>query len=278
MTSHKPLWAVLSAAAFVGLFVGRPTPAGADWKTFVNDVAINQAFQNALQRSPDDSELRRYRTRVIEDHWSQRDIEDDLRGRRDYWSHSDRESRSRSGDWDRGHYSYRDDYDIDKMIRRAYQDILGRNPDPEGLRTYRSNVIDRNWSEKQVRDALRSSSERKADDVGATDRIVKRAYNAVLGRDPDPAGLYQYRNQVERHGWDQHDVEDALRNSPEFRARNRISEEEARTIVRRAYESVLGREPDAGSAPYVQRVMRDHWTERDVARELYNSAEYRSKR
>lgn len=278
MVSHRSLRILLSVLAVVGLVGAGPKPASADWKTFVSDVAINGAFQNVLHRSPDDSELRRYRTRIIEDHWSQQDIEEDLRGRRDYWSHSDRDSRSRSGDWDRDHYSYRDDYDVDRMISRAYQDILGRDPDPEGLRTYRSNVIDRNWSEKQVRDALRSSSEKKADDSAAADRIVKRAYNAVLGRDPDPAGLYQYRNQVQRHGWDQHDVEDALRNSPEFRAKSAISEQEARAIVRRAYQSVLGREPDSAATGYVQRVMRDHWTERDVARELYNSPEYRNKR
>lgn len=278
MTSHKPLWAVITAAAVVGLIGGGPTTASADWKTFLSDVTINQAFQNALHRNPDDYELRRYRTRVIEDHWSQRDIENDLRGRRDYWSHSDRESRSRSSDWDRSHYAYKDDYDVDRMIRRAYQDILGRDPDPEGLRTARINVIDRNWTEKQLRDSLRNSPEKRADDSAAADRIVRRAYNAVLGRDPDATGLYQYRNQVERHGWDQHDVEDALRHSPEFRAKNGISEEEARNVVRRAYESVLGREPDPASAGFVERVMRDHWTERDVARELYNSAEYRSKR
>lgn len=277
MTSHKPLGAVLLAVAVVTLLGGGPATASADWKTFVTDVTINQAFQNALHRTPDDYELRRYRTRVIEDHWSQRDIENDLRGRRDYWSHSDRESRSRSSDWDRSHYSYKDDYDVDRMIRRAYQDILGRDPDAEGLRTARINVIDRNWTEKQLRDSLRNSPEKRGNDSAAADRIVKRAYNAVLGRDPDPTGLYQYRNQVERHGWDQHDVEDALRHSPEFRAKNRVSEEEARNIVRRAYESVLGREPDPASAGFVERVMRDHWTERDVARELYNSAEYRSK-
>jgi len=278
MTSYKALWAVFTAVVVVALVAGGPTTVSADWKTFVTDVTVNQAFQNALQRSPDDSELRRYRTRVIEDHWSQRDIEDDLRGRRDYWSHNDRESRSRSGDWDRNHYSYKDDYDVDRMIRRAYQDILGRDPDPEGLRTARINVIDRNWSERQLRESLRNSAEKRGNDSAAADRIVRRAYNAVLGRDPDPTGLYQYRNQVERHGWDQHDVEDALRHSPEFRARNAISEEEARNVVRRAYQSVLGREPDPAAAGFVERVMRDHWTERDVARELYNSAEYRNKR
>lgn len=278
MPWQRAFSAAFLASAVVGLAVGAPAGARADWKTFASDVTVNQAFQNALQRSPDEYELRRYRIRVIEDHWSQRDIENDLRGRRDYWPHSDRESRGRSGDWDRNHYSSRDDYDVDRMIRRAYEDILGREADAEGLRTYRHNVIDRNWSERQVRDALRGSPEQRAEDSGAADRIVRRAYNAVLGRDPDPAGLYQYRNQVERHGWDQHDVEDALRGSPEFRSRNRMSEDEARNVVRRAYESVLGRQPDAASFGYVQRVMRDHWTERDVARELYNSAEYRSKR
>jgi len=278
MTSLKPWWILFSMVAAFGLVGAGPTPARADWKAFLSDVAINQAFQDVLHRTPDDAELRRYRTRVIEDHWSQRDIEDDIRGRRDYWSHGDRDSRSRSGDWDKNHYSSRDDYDVDRMIRRAYEDILGRAPDAEGLRVYRGNVIDRNWSEKQVRDALRISPEKKGDDSAAADRIVKRAYRSVLGRDPDPSGIYQYRNQVQRHGWDQHDVEDALRNSPEFRATNGISDQEARAIVRRAYESVLGREPDAGAAGYLERVKRDHWTERDLARELYNSPEYRRKK
>jgi TorA maturation chaperone TorD len=254
-----------------------PARAQGGLQKFIADTVVRTAFTNALSREPDDDELRRYRVRVIEDHWGQSDIERDLRGRRDYWSHSDRDSRSRAGDWDRDHYTAPDDYEVDRMIRRAYQDILGRDPDAAGLRTYRSNVIDRNWSEKQVRDALRNSPEAKANSSEAADRIVKRAYNAVLGRDPDTSGLYSYRNQVERHGWDQHDVEDALRNSPEYRSKTSLSESQARDVVRRAYLSVLGREPDAGASGYVQRVMRDHWTEREVARELYHSDEYRNR-
>lgn len=48
--------------------------------------------------------------------------------------------------------------------------------------------------------------------------------------------------------------------------------------MRRAYQSVLKREPDPGGmATYSDRVLRDHWGEQDVARELRNSDEYRNK-
>jgi hypothetical protein len=48
--------------------------------------------------------------------------------------------------------------------------------------------------------------------------------------------------------------------------------------VRRAYLDVLKREPDPASRPFVDRVLRDHWTQQDVERELRNSAEFRNKR
>jgi hypothetical protein len=235
---------------------------------FAADVVINSAFDKVLHRSPDDSEQRRYRVRIFEDHWGGSDIEEDLRGRRDYRTYNDRRD---SGPSSGG------DADVDRMIQHAYEDILGRRPDPEGLRTYRSNVIDRGWTERQVRDALRKSPEYRRETSNTADSIVRHAYREVLGREPDSAGLREYRNRIEEHGWDEHDVAVALRNSPEYREKNSISDAEARAIVRRAYQSVLGREPDPGAEGFVTRVRRDHWTERDVARELRNSDEYRNK-
>jgi hypothetical protein len=47
--------------------------------------------------------------------------------------------------------------------------------------------------------------------------------------------------------------------------------------VRRAYLSVLERNPDSASQGWVDRVMREHWTEVDLARELRKSDEYRNK-
>jgi hypothetical protein len=73
-------------------------------------------------------------------------------------------------------------------------------------------------------------------------------------------------------------VREALRRSPEFRQRNTMTRERAEEIVRRAYLSVLGREPDSGAGGWVTRVMRDRWTEQDVARELRKSPEYRNRR
>jgi hypothetical protein len=52
----------------------------------------------------------------------------------------------------------------------------------------------------------------------------------------------------------------------------------AEEIVRRAYLSVLRREPDAASRSYVDRVLRDNWSQADVERELRRSPEYRDRR
>lgn len=110
----------------------------------------------------------------------------------------------------------------DVIVRRAYQDVLNREPDQDGLRIYRSHIIDDNWSEDQVRNDLRRSSE--------------------------------FRNRSQE-----------------------ITRDRATQIVRQAYLSVLNREPDGGSQPYVDRVMREKWSQQDVERELRNSPEYRSK-
>lgn len=230
-------------------------------KAAVVDSQINHAFDVVLKRSPSDRELRRYRALMEEDHWTEQDVQDDLRGRNDYRRYP-RESSS----------------DVDRVVRRAYEDILHREPDTEGLRTYRSRMLDDGWTESEVREALRKSGEHGQVSRESAERIVKRAYQDILGRDPDYSGLVAYRNKILDQGWDEHDVREALRKSPEYRQKTAMTPQQAEQVVRRAYLSVLNREPDAGSRGYVDRVLRDHWTEQDVARELRNSQEYRSKR
>ena len=226
------------------------------------DAAIKRAFRDVLRREPSTSEMRRYRGLMTDDHWSEADVRDDLKSRSDYrrYSSSDR------------------DVDPDRVIRRAYEDILHREPDQEGLRHYRTEMIDNGWTEQDVRQALRKSAEHDTVRDSSADRIVKRAYQDILGRDPDYNGLVQYRKRVVNDGWDEHDVREALRSSPEYRQKNAMTREKAQQIVARAYRSVLGREPDPGAEGYIQKVLRDHWTEADVARELRNSDEYRNKR
>ena len=107
------------------------------------------------------------------------------------------------------------------------------------------------------------------------ERMVRSAYQNVLHREPDEAGLRLYRRHITEDGWSEQQVREALRSSPENRV---LTRERASEIVRRAYLSVLNREPDAGAQGYVNKVMRDGWTEEDVARELRRSPEYRQAR
>jgi Peptidase inhibitor family I36 len=110
------------------------------------------------------------------------------------------------------------------------------------------------------------------------ERIVRRAYQDVFDREPDAQGMRLYRSRIIDDGWSEEQVRDALRRSPEYRERSTMTYARAQDIVRRAYLSVLKREPDAaGSQGYVNRVIRDHWSQQDVERELRKSSEYRNK-
>jgi hypothetical protein len=57
-----------------------------------------------------------------------------------------------------------------------------------------------------------------------------------------------------------------------------MTQARAEDIVRRAYQSVLKRDPDPASRGFVDRVLNDGWSQTDVERELRNSDEYRRKR
>ena len=110
------------------------------------------------------------------------------------------------------------------------------------------------------------------------DRIVRRAYQDILDREPDQAGLRLYRSRIIDDGWTEAQVREALRNSPEYREKSTMTPAKAEQIVRQAYLSVLKREPDSGSRVYIDRVLREKWTQADVERELRKSPEYRNKR
>lgn len=233
-------------------------------ETYSQDAAIQSAFRAVLNREPSASELRRYRVLIDENGWTEADVRRDLTERADYRRYSGGRGVSPTG-----------------IVRRAYQDILGRDPDAQGLRDYRNKIVTEGWSEQDVREALRRSDEYASADrrTASADRIVRRAYQGILRREPDPEGLQHYRRNILENGWDEHDVREAIRKSPE-KAQQRLglTDAQATEIVRRAYLAVLNREPDeTGMRDYKTRVLRDRWTERQVAEALRNSDEYRSK-
>ena len=226
------------------------------------DAVITRAFRDILKREPTSAEFRRYRSLMSDAYWTESEVREDVRSLRD--------SKGRPGNRD---------VDYDRAIRRAYQDILRREPDAEGLRHYRVEMIDNGWTEQDVRRALRTSSEYDKVKQSSADRIVRRAYQDILGREPDDPGLAKYRNEILRNGWTERQVRDALMKSPEYRQKTMMTRDKAVELVTRAYRNVLGRDPDpAGLESYVQGVLRSKWTEADVERELRKSDEYRNKR
>jgi TorA maturation chaperone TorD len=226
------------------------------------DAVITRAFRDILKREPTSTEMRRYRSLMRDAYWTEADVREDVRAIRD-----------RKDGWDRP------PSDPDRIIRRAYQDILHREPDPDGLRHYRIEMIDNGWTEQDVRRALRTSAEHEKVRQESADRVIRRAYQDLLGREPDERGLTRYRTEMLRNSWTERDVREAIRKSPEYREKNMMTRDKAVEIVTRAYRSVLGRDPDpAGLESYVQGVLRNKWTEADVARELRKSDEYRNKR
>ena len=112
-----------------------------------------------------------------------------------------------------------DRIDPEKVIRLAYQDVLEREPDPAGLRHYRSLMIERGWTEQQVRADLRRSEEYRGPVM--TNRL-NRIYQELLGRDVDPRGFDHYRNKIIEHGWNDDDIRRDIRGGAEYRQRTRV--------------------------------------------------------
>jgi len=139
------------------------------------------------------------------------------------------------------------------------------------------NLKDQGWGERISSLRVRPGGGAAMRPDRDVDQIIRRAYRELLDREPDPEGLTINRNHMLKDGWSEDKVRDGLRNSPEFLAKGGMTVAKAQEIVRRAYLEVLKREPDPGSQTFVEKVMRERWSQQDVERELRKSDEYRRK-
>ena len=157
--------------------------------------------------------------------------------------------------------------DAERAVRSAYHDLLGRDPDERGLHEYRERLMERGWTEDQLRDALRRSPEFRNRDL---DAILRRVYREVLGRSPDPSGSASYRRALQ-NGMSEAEFRADLLRSREY------AELHARDSVTRAYREVLRRDPDpAGLANYTKLMLERGWDENRVREALRSSDEYRN--
>ena len=156
--------------------------------------------------------------------------------------------------------------DAERAVRSAFRDILGRDPDDSGLRTYLKRLMDAGWTEDQLRDNLRRSPEFRERDL---DALVRKIYREVLGRDPDPSGVATYVRRLQG-GMSEAEFRADLRRSGESAAKT------ARETVTRAYREILRRDPDPGGlANYTKMMLERGWDENRVREALRKSDEFR---
>lgn len=103
----------------------------------------------------------------------------------------------------------RDWSDIYDELDDIYKEVLGRNIDNNGIRTY-VDRLERGWSLAQVRQDVAESRE--------AEQALDQLYRRVLGRGIDGRGLETYQRKIAR-GDSLGDVERELRRSDEARRR-----------------------------------------------------------
>jgi lipopolysaccharide export LptBFGC system permease protein LptF len=108
--------------------------------------------------------------------------------------------------------SERTRYEIEQRVSQIYRDVLGRNPDSNGLRTYTRSIQSQNWSYEQVRNDLAYSSE--------ASNAINNIYRQVLGRDADAGGMETYKKYL-ADGNSLNDIRRELASSPEAASRRR---------------------------------------------------------
>jgi hypothetical protein len=156
------------------------------------EALVQRAYREVLDRPADPSGLRRYRDHLLREGWSERQLISELQ----------RSNEARS-------------INPEQAIARMYREILGREPDANGLSHYRSKWRE-GWTQGQIRDDLRRSHEGRE---AATTAAINRAYRDILGRDPDPEGLANYQRLMRREGYSERNIREALMSSDEYRQR-----------------------------------------------------------
>lgn len=100
------------------------------------EVVLKRVYVEVLAREPRPDELRHGRGWIVDQGWTEAMVRDELR-------HGDEFRREGA----------------ERSVRRAYREVLDREPDAGGLNQYRRAVLERGWTEGDVRDDLRRSEE-----------------------------------------------------------------------------------------------------------------------
>ncbi|MFT3830663.1 MAG: hypothetical protein QM691_13250 [Opitutaceae bacterium] len=130
-----------------------------------------------------------------------------------------------SDHWDRGpgrdeprHHDRWSGAEIERIVTRAFRELLQREPNGTELRRYREAVQNEDWGRDEIYDDIRGTREYRSMEA---ERIVTRVYRELLGRDPDPSGRDHWRRKILEKGWSEERFRDVIRETDEYRQRDR---------------------------------------------------------
>jgi uncharacterized protein (DUF2267 family) len=176
-----------------------------------------------------------------------------------------------------------------EVLREAYEGILGREPDPDGLAAHGATLRQTGRLASVLRDMVRSDEAWRSMLAARATDIVQAVFRALLGRDPEEEAQAAYAELLARTG----DLEVFLTevaHSQEHEARvldrqglgpgpaappgtGTFTSHEA--VVTAVFQGMLGRPPDAeGLAAYTQLLADTGDLARFIA-EVDRSAEHR---
>ena len=205
------------------------------------ELIIEDIFRGELEQDVDDASMRKYRRLMIDEGWSEKRVRNDI---------------VNSPELVRGKY--------EKIVVRAYEDLLERTPNPRERDGYVDDMMRQRWDERRLRDAIKRSREYSYD---RPRRIIEQAYRETLLREADP-GAYSLVSEINRHDWSIEDVKVNLRRSAEYR------DQTIPKMLDIAYAELLNRKPDSYGIEFYTKRAREGWTFEQIKDHIRASDEY----
>ncbi len=104
--------------------------------------------------------------------------------------------------------------EIERIVGRAFRELLSREPNGAELRRYREAVYTEGWGRDEIYDDIRGTKEYLS---RATDRLIERVYREMLDRAPTSGDLSYWRNKILNKGWSERRFRAGIRDSEEYR-------------------------------------------------------------
>ncbi len=134
---------------------------------------------------------------------------------------------------------------VPELVRGAFNGLLGRDPEPEILGPYSTSLASAVYLAPIIADIAGSDEFHDKFIAGYAPELVRGAFNALLGRDPEPEPLESCSSTMSQKGGFAKGLADMI-NSEEFRKRF-FETVIVRDLIKGMHRALVGTDPDSGT-------------------------------